>query len=77
VQKRELLQRKAALIEQRATPPLALQCDLKTLPLAHTLKSKFDVVLVDPPMSCHTYVPCCHPAGALWRCCADACMRAG
>jgi len=55
VQKRELLQRKAALIDQRATPPLALQCQLKNTPLAQTLQNKFDVVLVDPPMSCHTY----------------------
>jgi hypothetical protein len=48
--KRELLERKCALVEQRATPALSLTCDLRTLPLStRTLGTRFDVMLVDPP----------------------------
>jgi N6-adenosine-specific RNA methylase IME4 len=47
---KELVDRKDSLIKARATPPMLLKADLKTLPLSvETFGTKFDVVLVDPP----------------------------
>ena len=43
----ELIRRKDEVVEKRATPPMALQCDLKTYDLASL--GKFDVILIDPP----------------------------
>jgi len=48
--KRELLERKAALLRARATPPAYLRCDLRSFQLSTaTLGTRFDVILVDPP----------------------------
>ncbi|XP_024520156.1 methyltransferase-like protein 14 homolog [Selaginella moellendorffii] len=47
---KELVTRKDSLIAERATPPMYLQCDLKTQALGPELfGTKFDVILVDPP----------------------------
>eukprot|EP00727_Mastigamoeba_balamuthi_P009347 m51a1_g5034 putative methyltransferase-like protein 14 homolog (431) ;mRNA; f:372070-373637 len=46
---RELVAHKEALIAARATPPMALRCDLAALDLWGALGTKFDVVLIDPP----------------------------
>ena len=49
-----MLQRNCILFEDEqilrgATPPMYLQCDLATMDLS-SLGSKFDVILIDPPM---------------------------
>jgi hypothetical protein len=46
--KRELLERKEALVRERATPPAYLKCDLRTFDLL-SLGTQFDAILVDPP----------------------------
>ncbi|XP_065663867.1 N6-adenosine-methyltransferase non-catalytic subunit-like [Hydra vulgaris] len=46
---KELIKLKDEIIEQRATPPMYLHCDLDTYDLAE-LKYKFDVILIDPPL---------------------------
>ncbi|CAG9564454.1 unnamed protein product [Danaus chrysippus] len=53
---RELIKLKDELIARTATPPMYLKCDLKTFDLK-TMGSKFDVVLVEPPLG----------AGWRWR----------
>jgi mRNA (2'-O-methyladenosine-N6-)-methyltransferase len=50
---RELIRLKDAMVEERATPPMFLQSDLKTFDL-QSLPVKFDVVLIDPPL--HEFV---------------------
>ncbi|KAJ3040177.1 N6-adenosine-methyltransferase subunit mettl14, partial [Rhizophlyctis rosea] len=40
---------KNSLVRHRSTPPMYLHCDLRTFPL-HTLKTRFDVILIDPPL---------------------------
>ncbi|KAL2650612.1 hypothetical protein R1flu_018740 [Riccia fluitans] len=47
---KELISRKDKLIADRATPPMYMQCDLRTTELRPELfGTKFDVILVDPP----------------------------
>lgn len=46
---RELIKLKDELIEQTATPPMYLKCDLATYDLK-TINSKFDVILIEPPL---------------------------
>lgn len=47
---KELISRKDRLIADRATPPMYMQCDLRTMELRpETFGTKFDVILVDPP----------------------------
>ena len=46
--KRELLERKEALVRERATPPAYLKCDLRSFDL-RSLGTQFDAILVDPP----------------------------
>ncbi|GAA54795.1 methyltransferase-like protein 14 [Clonorchis sinensis] len=46
---RELIRLKDELIQTKATPPMYLKADLKTFDL-NELHSKFDVVLVEPPL---------------------------
>ncbi len=47
---KELITRKDRLIADRATPPMYMQCDLRTTELRpETFGTKFDVILVDPP----------------------------
>ncbi|CAK9223059.1 unnamed protein product [Sphagnum troendelagicum] len=47
---KELITRKDRLIADRATPPMYMQCDLRTTELQpETFGTKFDVILVDPP----------------------------
>ncbi|KAL3700933.1 hypothetical protein R1sor_018955 [Riccia sorocarpa] len=47
---KELISRKDKLISDRATPPMYMQCDLRTTELRPELfGTKFDVILVDPP----------------------------
>lgn len=46
--KRELLERKEALVRERATQPAFLKCDLRSFDL-RSLGTAFDVILVDPP----------------------------
>lgn len=47
---KELITRKDQLISKRATPPMYMQCDLRTTELSpDTFGTKFDVILVDPP----------------------------
>jgi mRNA (2'-O-methyladenosine-N6-)-methyltransferase len=45
---KELVQRKERLVEQRATPAMALCCDLRTFDLG-SLGTRFDVLYIDPP----------------------------
>ncbi|XP_034229964.1 N6-adenosine-methyltransferase non-catalytic subunit [Thrips palmi] len=46
---RELIKLKDDLIQQTATPPMYLKCDLRTMDLKQ-LDHKFDVILVEPPL---------------------------
>jgi hypothetical protein len=47
---KELITRKDQLIAKRATPPMYMQCDLRTTDLGpDVFGTKFDVILVDPP----------------------------
>lgn len=46
---RELIRLKDELIAETASPPMYLQTDLKTFDLK-TLGSKFDVILIEPPL---------------------------
>nr|CAH7753001.1 unnamed protein product [Callosobruchus chinensis] len=46
---RELIKLKDELIQQTATPPMYLKCDLASYDLKN-LNSKFDVILVEPPL---------------------------
>lgn len=47
---RELIRLKDDLIAQTATPPMYLQADLKTFDLKTLGGSKFDVILIEPPL---------------------------
>uniref|UniRef100_U5EWJ3 N(6)-adenosine-methyltransferase non-catalytic subunit METTL14 n=1 Tax=Corethrella appendiculata TaxID=1370023 RepID=U5EWJ3_9DIPT len=46
---RELIRLKDELIAETATPPMYLQCDLKTFDMK-SLGTKFDVILIEPPL---------------------------
>ncbi|XP_071455156.1 N(6)-adenosine-methyltransferase non-catalytic subunit METTL14 [Hetaerina americana] len=46
---RELIKLKDDLIAQTAAPPMYLKCDLQTFDMKE-LRSKFDVILVEPPL---------------------------
>ncbi|KAG8230154.1 hypothetical protein J437_LFUL010405 [Ladona fulva] len=46
---RELIKLKDDLIAQTASPPMYLKCDLQTFDMKD-LRSKFDVILVEPPL---------------------------
>ncbi|KAJ3289300.1 N6-adenosine-methyltransferase subunit mettl14 [Borealophlyctis nickersoniae] len=46
---RRLVNLKNDLVKHRATPPMYLKADLKTFEL-QSLGSKFDVILIDPPL---------------------------
>ncbi|XP_028130632.1 N6-adenosine-methyltransferase non-catalytic subunit [Diabrotica virgifera virgifera] len=46
---RELIKLKDELIQETATPPMYLKCDLMTYDLK-TINNKFDVILVEPPL---------------------------
>ncbi|KAJ8977391.1 hypothetical protein NQ317_013295 [Molorchus minor] len=46
---RELIKLKDELIQQTATPPMYLKCDLPTYDLKN-LNCKFDVILIEPPL---------------------------
>ncbi|KAJ8944449.1 hypothetical protein NQ318_002146 [Aromia moschata] len=46
---RELIKLKDELIQQTATPPMYLKCDLATYDLK-TINCKFDVILIEPPL---------------------------
>ncbi|KAF0771529.1 N6-adenosine-methyltransferase non-catalytic subunit [Aphis craccivora] len=46
---RELIRLKDELIQQTATPPMFLKCDLSTYNLK-SLNIKFDVILIEPPL---------------------------
>lgn len=45
---KELISMKDKLVNERATPPMFIKCDLKKFNLK-SLGTKFDVILVDPP----------------------------
>lgn len=47
---KELIRLKDELIAQTATPPMYLKCDLRQPGQLKTLNSKFDVILIDPPL---------------------------
>lgn len=46
---KELIRLKDELIRETATPPMYLKCDLETFDF-RSIKSKFDVILVEPPL---------------------------
>lgn len=46
---KELIRLKDELIRETAAPPMYLKCDLETFDF-RTVKSKFDVILVEPPL---------------------------
>jgi mRNA m6A methyltransferase non-catalytic subunit len=47
---RELIRLKDQLILETASPPMYLKADLKTLDLKSLGGTKFDVILIEPPL---------------------------
>lgn len=48
---KELMELKDGLVAQTATPPMYLAADLRQLPLAATLATRFDAILIEPPVA--------------------------